>query len=218
MNPTRIFMLCRLNRRLSSRGLRHSLRREYHVSRDEYDKIARDSLVSTEDSAFWLDYARDSLSWFTKPEVAVNTSNMPYAKWFPDGSTNLTVNALDRWVERGHGDRVAVHYESMVGGNSRDITYSELLEQVSNFAAALVNLDVQKGDRVREYVGVMLDVRALVLYTYYTVVVMFHYYWCIRKLWSSSILIYNNNIIAQHIASYSQYHVFLSSCLPTNRS
>ena len=144
-------MLGRLRRRVNLKYPSRCLQRAYKVSRDEYNKISKDSLVRTESSSFWLDYARKSLSWFKKPSIAVDTSNAPYFKWFPDGSTNLTVNALDRWVDAGHGDRVAIHYESMVGGDSRDITYAQLLEQVSSFAAALVGLGVKKGDRVLIY-------------------------------------------------------------------
>jgi len=49
-------------------------------------------------------------------------------EWFPDGTTNLSYNALDLQIENGRGDQVAIAYYSAVGGLSRDITYKELQE------------------------------------------------------------------------------------------
>jgi propionyl-CoA synthetase len=59
----------------------------------------------------------------------------------------MSYNALDRQIEEGRGDQVAIAYHSCVGGRSREITYSELQEDVSRFAGSLRNLGVEKGDR-----------------------------------------------------------------------
>jgi propionyl-CoA synthetase len=102
------------------------------------------SLDRSAKASFWLDYARNTLEWFKKPQIAIEKGS---SSWFPDGEINLTVNALDRHVDAGHGDRVAIHYHSTMGGASRSITYRELLDDVSGFAAALVARGVSKGDR-----------------------------------------------------------------------
>ena len=66
-------------------------------------------------------------------------SGAPFAKWFVGGKLNVAVNCVDRHVEAGHGDQVAFHFEGEPG-DSRDITYAELLDEVSQAANALESL------------------------------------------------------------------------------
>ncbi|GMH92163.1 hypothetical protein TL16_g12265 [Triparma laevis f. inornata] len=75
--------------------------------------------------------------------------------WFPDGELNMSYNALDRQVDDGRGDQVAIAYHSSVGGNSRSLTYRKLLEDVSRFAGGLRELGVEKGDRVLLYMSMV---------------------------------------------------------------
>eukprot|EP00946_MAST-07B_sp_MAST-7B-sp1_P004029 g4029.t1 len=90
-----------------------------------------------------------ALDWDTAPTIALDSSNAPFYRWFPDGELNVCYQMLDRHVAAGHGTRDAILYESVVGGPSRAITYAELHSDVEAFAAALrTQCGVEKGDRV----------------------------------------------------------------------
>ncbi|QPP07316.1 acetate--CoA ligase [Streptomyces bathyalis] len=98
---------------------------------------------------FWAEQAR-RLSWGTEPTETLDWSNPPFAKWFKDGKLNVAYNCVDRHVEAGNGDRVALHFEGEPG-DSRSITYADLQREVSKAANALTELGVQAGDRVAVY-------------------------------------------------------------------
>jgi acetyl-CoA synthetase len=76
--------------------------------------------------------------------------NAPFARWFAEGTLNASVNCVDRHVTEGRGDRIAFHFEGEPG-DTRTITYAELLAEVSKAANALTALGIQKGDRVAIY-------------------------------------------------------------------
>ena len=78
-------------------------------------------------------------------------SNPPFAKWFVGGKLNASYNCVDRHVEAGHGDRVAYHWVGEPEGDTRDVTYADLKDQVSQAANALLELGVEAGDRVAIY-------------------------------------------------------------------
>lgn len=99
--------------------------------------------------AFWAEQAK-RLTWGTEPTQILDWSNPPFAKWFADGRLNAAHNALDRHMEAGHGDRIAFHFEGD-RGDSRDITYAELTDEVCKAANALTELGVKAGDRVGIY-------------------------------------------------------------------
>ncbi|GAA3025516.1 acetate--CoA ligase [Actinokineospora globicatena] len=96
--------------------------------------------------AFWAEQA-DRLSWDTRWERVLDWDDAPFAKWFVGGKLNVAANCVDRHVEAGLGDRVAIHW---VGepGDSRAITYADLLREVSKTANALTELGLEAGDRV----------------------------------------------------------------------
>ncbi|GAA1750618.1 acetate--CoA ligase [Agromyces humatus] len=100
--------------------------------------------------AFWADQARELLTWHKPFTRTLDWSNPPFAKWFDDGELNVAVNCLDRHVEAGLGDRVAIHFEGEPG-DSRDITYAELTDEVKRAANVLEGLGVGEGDRVAIY-------------------------------------------------------------------
>lgn len=99
---------------------------------------------------FWADQARELLQWEKPFTRTLDWSNPPFAKWFDDGELNVAVNCLDRHVAAGLGDRVAIHFEGEPG-DSRDITYAELTDEVKRAANVLTDLGVGEGDRVAIY-------------------------------------------------------------------
>ena len=98
---------------------------------------------------FWAEQARELVSWHEPFETTLEW-DLPFAKWFVGGKLNVSYNCLDRHVEAGRGDKVAFHFEGEPG-DTRTITYAELLEEVEQFAVALRWLGVGTGDRVCIY-------------------------------------------------------------------
>ena len=99
---------------------------------------------------FWSKQA-ERLSWETPFTDVLDWSEAPVAKWFVGGKLNVAYNCVDRHVEAGNGDRVAIRWEGEAVGGSRDITYAELLVEVSRAANALTALGLVAGDRVAIY-------------------------------------------------------------------
>ncbi len=99
---------------------------------------------------FWAGQARKLLTWDQDFTQTLDWSEAPFAKWFVGGTINAAYNALDRHVEAGLGDRVAIHFEGEPG-DTRTITYAELTQEVKKAANAFESLGVQKGDRVAVY-------------------------------------------------------------------
>ncbi|MEV0683822.1 acetate--CoA ligase [Nocardia sp. NPDC050378] len=98
---------------------------------------------------FWAEQAR-RLHWHTPFTQVLDWDDAPVARWFADGELNISYNCVDRHVLDGHGDQVAVHWEGEPG-DSRAITYRELLEEVSRAANYLTELGLVAGDRVAIY-------------------------------------------------------------------
>ncbi|HEY7719055.1 MAG TPA: AMP-binding protein, partial [Pedococcus sp.] len=99
---------------------------------------------------FWADQARRYVTWSKDFDTTLDWSEAPFAKWFVGGELNVAWNCVDRHVEAGNGDRVALHFEGEQG-DSRTVTYAELQREVAKAANALVSLGVGKGDRVAVY-------------------------------------------------------------------
>jgi acetyl-CoA synthetase len=114
-----------------------------NVMADAYDVAAKDRL------AFWEDQAR-RLQWDT-PWRQVLDWQPPFAKWFVGGRLNVAVNCVDRHVDAGLGDRVALHWVGEPERDTRDVTYADLQREVARAAHALTELGVQAGDRVCIY-------------------------------------------------------------------
>ena len=109
---------------------------------DIYEVAQKDRL------GFWEEQAR-ALTW-DKPWSKVLEWNSPYSKWFIGGKLNASVNCLDRHVAAGIGDRVAFHFEGEPG-DTRTITYAQLLTEVKKAANALIELGIKAEDRVAIY-------------------------------------------------------------------
>jgi acetyl-CoA synthetase len=98
---------------------------------------------------YWARHARELVSW-SKPWSQVCEWTPPFSKWFVGGALNVSYNCLDRHVLAGHGQRVAFYWEGEPG-DTRTITYAELLEDTKKFANVLLSLGVRKGDRINIY-------------------------------------------------------------------
>jgi acetyl-CoA synthetase len=103
--------------------------------------------------AFWAEQA-GKLSWDSPWDRVLDWTNPPFAEWFVGGKLNVAYNCVDRHVEAGNGDRVAIHWEGEPG-DSRTITYAELRREVSKTANALASLGLQAGDRVAIYLPML---------------------------------------------------------------
>jgi acetyl-CoA synthetase len=111
-----------------------------------YERAAEDP------EAFWAEQA-ERLDWI-RPWDTLMDWTPPFVKWFVGGTLNASVNCLDRHVEAGGGDKVAYHWEGEPG-DTRTLTYRDLLAEVCRLANGLHSLGVRKGDRVNIYLGMV---------------------------------------------------------------
>ncbi len=102
------------------------------------------------DPVAWWKSQADQLTWTTTPTKSLEW-DLPFAKWFSDGTLNASYNCVDRHVAAGKGDKVAFHWIADAEGESRTITYAQLQKLVSQAANALSELGVVSGDRVAVY-------------------------------------------------------------------
>ena len=111
--------------------------------------------------AFWARQAEELVTW-TKPWDTICEWNLPFSKWFVGGQLNVSYNCLDRHVLAGKGDKVAIHFEGEPG-DTRTVTYAQLLDEVQKFANVLKGLGVQKGDRVNIYLPMIVEAAVAML-------------------------------------------------------
>jgi len=125
------------------------------ADRSLYDEAAADRL------AFWARQAREHVTWFTDFHTVLEW-DLPFAKWFLGGTLNVSYNCLDRHVEAGRGDKVAFWWEGEPG-DTRTITYADLLDEVCKFANVLKGLGVERGDRVCIYMPMIPELPVAML-------------------------------------------------------
>ena len=118
--------------------------------RDLYQQAQADS------EGFWLDAAK-SIDWVTPPTRALDASNPPFSRWFPDGELNTCYNAVDRHVAAGRGDQKAIIYDSPITDSASTMSFSELQTATALFAGMLARLGINKGDRVIIYMPMILS-------------------------------------------------------------
>src|SRR6266568_956161 len=121
---------------------------------DAYHQLVAEADADHE--AFWAARARELLSWKTPFSKVLNSDDAPFFKWFEDGTLNASYNCLDRQVEAGLGDKVAIIFEADDGKVTK-VTYSQLLARTCRLANALKARGVKSGDRVAIYIGMSIE-------------------------------------------------------------
>ncbi|MEU4419511.1 acetate--CoA ligase [Actinoplanes sp. NPDC024001] len=126
-----------------------------NVKAEAYEEAASDRL------AFWARQA-ERLTWAKPWDQVLDWSNPPFAKWFVGGELNIAYNCVDRHVEAGNGDKVAIHWEGEPG-DTRAVSYAELQKLVSQAANTLTDLGVAAGDRVMIYMPMIPEAAVAML-------------------------------------------------------
>ncbi len=121
---------------------------------DAYRALAAEAERDYE--GFWGRLARETLSWNKPFTKVLDESKAPFYTWFEDGQLNASYNSIDRHVEAGNGERVAIIFEAD-DGTVTNVTYQDLLQRVSRFANALKKRGVKKGDRVVIYMPMSIE-------------------------------------------------------------
>ena len=119
-----------------------------------YEALCQEA--ETDYAGYWARQARELLSWKQPFTKVLNESDAPFFKWFEDGRLNVSYNCLDRHVEAGRGERVAIIFEADDGSVTR-VTYAELLARTAQLANALKARGVKKGDRVVIYMPMSVE-------------------------------------------------------------
>ncbi len=119
-----------------------------------YEALCREA--DSDYAGYWARLARELLSWKQPFTKVLDESDAPFFKWFEDGRLNVSYNCLDRHVEAGRGDRVAIIFEADDGSVTR-VTYAELLARTAQLANALKARGVKKGDRVVIYMPMSVE-------------------------------------------------------------
>jgi len=115
-----------------------------NLKADAYERATTDRL------GFWAEQA-ERIDWAEPFTEVLDWSDAPFAKWYVGGKLNASYNCVDRHVEAGRGDQVAIHWVGEPVGDTRDITYAQLKDEVCQAANALTDLGVTAGDRVAIY-------------------------------------------------------------------
>jgi acetyl-CoA synthetase len=131
------------------------------VARANFADPAIYAEAAADPEAWWARWAA-RLDWITPFETVLDNSDAPFAKWFSGGELNVSQNCLDRHVARGHGSRIAYHWEGE-DGTRHSYTYDELLDLTERFANVLLGLGVQKGDRVAIFMPMIIELPAAML-------------------------------------------------------
>ena len=131
------------------------LARDAHVS-GMAQYLALCAEAEADYAGYWARLARETMAWQTPFTRSLDDSTAPFFKWFEDGTLNASYNCLDRQVEAGLGDKVAIIFEAD-GGEVTEVTYSQLLARTCQLANALKKHGVNKGDRVVIYMSMGVE-------------------------------------------------------------
>ncbi len=99
---------------------------------------------------FWKNQAKE-ITWYKAPDKILDDSKKPFYNWFTGGAINACYNCVDRHIENGKGEDIAIIYDSAMCKKVRKISYLELKQNVAKLAGALKGKGIKKGDRVIIY-------------------------------------------------------------------
>lgn len=128
----------------------------------DYLKVREEA--AADPAAFWAARANELLTWYKPFTQVLDTSEAPFYKWFPDGETNIALNALDRHTQTWHRNKQAFIWESEQG-ETRTCSYFQLAQEVNRFANVLKSMGVGKGDTVTLYMGRVMELVIAMLAT-----------------------------------------------------
>jgi len=124
------------------------------IKKADYDAMC--AAAGRDFPGFWADLARETLAWHKPFTKVLDESRAPFYTWFEDGEMNVSYNCLDRNLEQGNGERVAIIFEADDGKVTR-VTYRDLYHRVCRLANGLKSLGVKKGDRVVIYMPMSIE-------------------------------------------------------------
>jgi acetyl-CoA synthetase len=135
----------------------------YVKSQDERMKLWKESVENPDE--FWLKATKELCYWKKEPTIGFEWENIKDIRftWFKDGVTNMAYNCLDKHVEAGKGDQIALIWQGEPLEESKTYTYSELLSEVNKAANILKNLGIKKGDRITMYLPMIPELAIIML-------------------------------------------------------
>ena len=135
----------------------------YVKSQDERMKLWKESVENPDE--FWLKATKELCYWKKEPTVGFEWEDIKDIRftWFKDGVTNMAYNCLDKHVEAGNGDQIALIWQGEPLEESKTYTYSELLSEVNKAANVLKNLGIKKGDRITMYLPMIPELAIIML-------------------------------------------------------
>ncbi|HET7097249.1 MAG TPA: acetate--CoA ligase [Casimicrobiaceae bacterium] len=125
-----------------------------NVKKADFDAL--NASAAADFTGFWGKHAREEVAWRKPFTRVLDESNPPFYKWFDDGALNVSYNCLDRNLENGNADKVAIIFEADDGTVTK-VTYKELYHRVCRFANGLKSLGIRKGDRVIIYMPMSIE-------------------------------------------------------------
>ncbi len=125
-----------------------------NVTKAQFDQM--NAIAAKDYPGFWAKLAQGELQWHKPFTRSLDESNAPFYKWFEDGELNVSYNCLDRNLENGNAEKVAIIFEADDGAVTR-VTYRDLYQEVCRFANGLKSLGIKKGDRVIVYMPMSIE-------------------------------------------------------------
>ena len=128
--------------------------KQANIKKADFDRM--NAAAAADFSGFWAQFARDELMWHKPFTKALDESTAPFYKWFEDGTLNVSYNCLERNLQNGNANKIAIIFEADDGAVVK-VTYQELYHRVCRFANALKSLGIKKGDRVIMYMPMSIE-------------------------------------------------------------